>query len=90
MRPLGQLGVLYLLVSGNPAFEKEIDPSTIFFISTEGMRCQRLCRPSETLSLEIKPVRIRHPMFAFEGKISVDGARTAFVERATLTFDYKK
>ena len=87
---LGQLGVLYVLASGNASFTQEIDPSTIFFISTENMRCQRICRPSETLTLEIKPVRIRHPMFAFEGKISVGNERTAFVERATLTFDYKK
>ena len=86
---IGQLGVLYLLSSDDPAIEKPVDKEKIFFMSSDNARCMRICRPGETLDIDLKVSRIRRPLFFFEGKSSVNGERAAFVEKVTLTFDYK-
>lgn len=86
---IGQLGVLYLLSSDDPAIEKPVDRKKIFFMSSDNARCTRICRPGETLDIDLKVSRIRRPLFFFEGKSSVNGERAAFVEKITLTFDYK-
>ena len=86
---IGQLGVLYLLSSEDPAIEKPVDRKKIFFMSSDNARCTRICRPGETLDIDLKVSRIRRPLFFFEGKSSVNGERAALVEKITLTFDYK-
>ena len=86
---IGQLGVLYLLSSDDPAIEKPVDKEKIFFMSSDNARCTRICRPGETLDIDLKVYRIRRPLFFFEGKSSVNGERAACVEKVTLTFDYK-
>lgn len=86
---IGQLGVLYLLSSDDPAIEKPVDKEKIFFMSSDNARCTRICRPGETLDIDLKVSRIRRPLFFFEGKSSVNSERAAFVEKVTLTFDYK-
>lgn len=86
---IGQLGVLYLLSSDDPAIEKPVDKEKIFFMSSDNARCTRICRPGETLDIDLKVSRIRRPLFFFEGKSSVNVERAAFVEKVTLTFDYK-
>ena len=86
---IGQLGVLYLLSSDDPAIEKPVDKEKIFFMSSDNARCTRICRPGETLDIDLKVSRIRRPLFFFEGKSSVNGERAALVEKVTLTFDYK-
>ena len=86
---IGQLGVLYLLSSDDPAIEKPVDKEKIFFMSSDNARCTRICRPGETLDIDLKVSRIRRPRFFFEGKSSVNGERAAVVEKVTLTFDYK-
>ena len=73
LEAVGQLGVLYLLASPDPAIGGEVDPKKIFFTSSDNARCVRICRP----------------LFFFEGKSSVGGERASFVEKITLTFDYK-
>lgn len=89
LEAVGQLGVLYLLASGDPALAKPVDPKKIFFTSSDNARCSRICRPGETLNIFLKVSRVRHPLFSFEGKGSVDGQRASFVETITLTFDYQ-
>lgn len=89
LEAVGQLGVLYLLASPDPAIGGEVDPKKIFFTSSDNARCVRICRPGETLDIELKVSRMRRPLFFFEGKSSVGGERASFVEKITLTFDYK-
>lgn len=89
LEAVGQLGVLYLLASPDPAIEKPVDPKKIFFTSSDNARCSRFCLPGDTLDIELKVSRIRHPLFFFEGRSFVGGERASFVEKITLTFDYK-
>ena len=79
----------YLLASPDPAIEKPVDPKKIFFTSSDNARCSRFCLPGDTLDIELKVSRIRHPLFFFEGRSFVGGERASFVEKITLTFDYK-
>ena len=62
---IGQLGVLYLLSSDDPAIEKPVDKEKIFFMSSDNARCMRICRPGETLDIDLKVSRIRRPLFFF-------------------------
>ncbi|AHF91365.1 3-hydroxyacyl-ACP dehydratase [Opitutaceae bacterium TAV5] len=87
---LGQLGVLWLLASPPaPAAGRSIDPATIWFASSEGVRCHRICRPDDELALTLRLLRVRHPLATFTGTIRVGTEKTATVEELTLTFDYK-
>jgi acyl carrier protein len=86
LEALGQLGVLHLL--GGPALESggKADPATVFFASTDGVRCTRVCRPGDVLKLTLKPKRIRAPLVTYEGSIHVDQEKAVTVEEITLTF----
>ncbi|MBE6414284.1 MAG: beta-hydroxyacyl-ACP dehydratase [Verrucomicrobiaceae bacterium] len=90
LEALGQLGVLYLLTSKNPEFEGKVDSSKIFFISAEGCRCQRICKPGELFEYHVKVKKLRHPIARFAGKLLVNGQKAASAEEMTLTFDYLK
>lgn len=85
---LGQLGVLLLLRGEIPDLEGPVDPGTVYFISSETVRCSRRCLPGETLELEMKLKSVRHPLVTFDGSISVKGEKAAFTESIALTFDY--
>jgi 3-hydroxyacyl-[acyl-carrier-protein] dehydratase len=87
---LGQLGVLFLLKSDHPDLEGETRQDSIYFTSCDGIRCQKVCRPGDTLTLKIKPKKIRHPLAFFEGSVAVKGEKVAFAESITLTFDISK
>jgi 3-hydroxyacyl-[acyl-carrier-protein] dehydratase len=87
---LGQLGVLLLLKGNVNGIEKPVDPETIFFTSCNGIRCSKICKPGDTLTLNVRTRRIKHPAAQFEGSVSINNERTAFVEEFTLTFDYAK
>ncbi len=86
LEALGQLAVLFLLEGqvGEPG--KVVDPKTIFFTSCEGVRCHRVCRPGEVLTLAIKPKRLKQPLATFEGQIRVGQEKAALAEEITLTF----
>ncbi len=86
---LGQLGVLFLLSRESNELEQAVRPESVYFTSCDGIRCHRVCRPGETLRMEVKLTRLRHPLASFEGSISVDGEKTAFAENITLLFDYE-
>jgi len=88
LEALGQLAVLYLLEGMNPEEGKAVDQSKIFFTSCEGVRCHRICRPGDLLSLSIKPKRTKMPLATFEGAIRVGQEKAAMAEEITLTFAY--
>ncbi len=89
LEALGQLGVLYLL-EGHPPAEpgKMVGPGTIFFTSCEGVRCHRMCKPGDVLTLTIKPKRTKMPLATFEGSIRVGQEKAVVAEEITLTYGY--
>ena len=90
LEALGQLAVLYLLAGAVPEEGKVIDHTKIFFTSCEGVRCHRICRPGDLLSMSIKPKRTKMPLATFEGSIRVGQEKAAMAEEITLTFAYAK
>ncbi|HEY4299292.1 MAG TPA: phosphopantetheine-binding protein [Candidatus Didemnitutus sp.] len=88
LEALGQLCVLFLLESQIGEAGKTVDPKSIFFTSCEGVRCHRVCRPNDILSLSIKPKRLKLPLATFEGQIRVGQERAALAEEIILTFAY--
>lgn len=84
---LGQLAVLALLEGMIPVEEgKVVDPKMIFFTSCEGVRCHRVCKPGDVLTLSIKPKRAKMPLATFEGSIRVGQEKAVIAEEITLTF----
>ncbi|MDD3180924.1 MAG: phosphopantetheine-binding protein [Opitutaceae bacterium] len=88
LEALGQLAVLFLLEGSVGEAGKSVDPKKIFFTSCEGVRCHRICRPGEVLTLSIKPKRLKLPLATFEGNIRVGQEKAAIVEEITLTFAF--
>ncbi len=88
LEALGQLAVLFLLRSGAPELEQPVDPTAVFFTSCEGVRCLRVVKPGDTLSLTVRPKRIKAPLATFEGSVKVGSEKAAFAEEITLTFGY--
>ncbi len=87
LEALGQLAVLYLLRGDHEELADTIRPDSVYFTSCDGIRCQKVCKPGDTLVFKIKPKRFRHPLAFFEGSVTVRGERAAFAESITLTFD---
>ena len=86
LEALGQLGVWYLL-AGLPVEEgKVVGSGTIFFASTDGVRCHRVCKPGDVLTLQLKPKRVKAPLAVFEGSIRVGQEKAVIAEEITLTF----
>jgi 3-hydroxyacyl-[acyl-carrier-protein] dehydratase len=86
LEAIGQLAVLFLLEGGISEHGKTVDPRTIFFTSCEGVRCHRICKPGDILSLSVKPKRLKMPLATFEGAIRVGQEKAAIAEEITLTF----
>ncbi|TVR53688.1 MAG: FabA-like domain protein [Puniceicoccaceae bacterium] len=89
LEALGQLAVLYLLGGTDNHLTAPVDPGSIYFTGCEGVRCHRICRPGEVLSLSVKPKRLRLPLATFEGTVMVGGEKAALAEEITLTFAYR-
>lgn len=86
LEALGQLGVLHLL-SGLPVDAgKVVGAHTIFFASTDGVRCSRVCKPGDTLTLTLKPKRVKEPLAVYTGHIRVGQEKAVVAEEITLTF----
>ena len=88
LEALGQLAVLFLLEGQVGEAGKVVDHRTIFFTSCEGVRCHRMCKPGDVLSLSIKPKRLKSPLATFEGQIRVGQEKAAIAEEITLTFGF--
>jgi 3-hydroxyacyl-[acyl-carrier-protein] dehydratase len=86
LEAIGQLGVLFMLEGGISEPGKMVDPRTIFFTSCEGVRCHRMCKPGDVLSISVKPKRVKMPLATFEGSIRVGQEKAAMAEEITLTF----
>jgi len=86
LEAIGQLAVLFLLEGGVSEPGKMVDPRTIFFTSCEGVRCHRVCKPGEILTISVKPKRLKMPLATFEGSIRVGQEKAAIAEEITLTF----
>ena len=85
---LGQLCVFFLIKGESPSLSSKVDPNTIFFTSCDGVKCRRICKPGDLLSLKVKVSRIRHPLACFKGEINVGDERTSHAEEIKLAFDY--
>ena len=85
---LGQLCVFFLLKGENEAIEQKVNPNTIYFTSCDGVKCRRICKPGDTLEMQVKVNRIRHPLASFQGEITVEGQKTSTAEEVKLAFDY--
>ena len=90
LEALGQLAVLYLLEGLTPEPGKAINPKMIFFTGCEGVRAHRICKPGDTLSLSIKPKRMKMPLATFEGAIRVGQEKAVIAEEITLTFGFSE
>jgi acyl carrier protein len=88
LEALGQLAVLFLLKAKRPEITGPVSSARVFFTACDGVRCQRICRPHDILTLVVKPKRLKHPLAIFGGHITCGNERVAFVEEITLTFDY--
>jgi len=88
LEALGQLAVLYLLKTKRAELTAPVSPARIFFTACDGVRCQRVCKPGDLLTLVIKPKRIKHPLGMFEGHITCGTEKVAFAEEICLTLDY--
>ncbi|MCD8481543.1 MAG: phosphopantetheine-binding protein [Verrucomicrobia bacterium] len=86
LEALGQLAVLYLLRNVAPTIPGGIDPGKVYFVSCDGVRCHRVCRPPETLQLVIKLKKLHAPIAQFEGWIYSQGVKVAKVEELGLAF----
>ena len=62
---LGQLAVFYLLAADDEKLHQDVDCNSIYFASCDGVRCHRICKPGDILTLQVKPRNIRHPLALF-------------------------
>jgi 3-hydroxyacyl-[acyl-carrier-protein] dehydratase len=58
---LGQLCVFFLLKGEDASIISKVDPNTIFFTSCDGVKCRRICKPGDKLTMKVQVSRIRHP-----------------------------
>jgi len=86
LEALGQLGVLHLLSALPVEAGKVVGQSTIFFASTDGVRCSRVCKPGDVLTLTLKPKRVKVPLAVYSGNIRVGQEKAVVAEEITLTF----
>lgn len=86
LEALGQLGVLHLLAGLPVEAGKAVAAASIFFASTDGVRCSRVCRPGDVLVLNLKPKRVKAPLAVYTGTIRVGQEKAVVAEEITLTF----
>jgi len=82
---LGQLAVLFMLKSDNKEFA-EVDAQHVMFVSCDGVRCHRICRPRDTLQLKVELKKVHLPLAQFEGTIMCNGVKVAKAEEISLSF----
>lgn len=86
LESLGQLAVLFLLKSGNGDVRAAVSSGPIYFVSCDGVRCHKVCRPQETLQLKVRLKKVHAPLAQFEGWIISNGAKVAKAEEISLSF----
>jgi acyl carrier protein len=84
---LGQLAVLFILKSDNAAFGGPVKPDSIYFVSCDGVRCHKVCKPQDVLQMKVTLKKVHAPLAQFEGAILCHGTRVAKAEEISLTFE---
>ena len=87
---LGQLAVLFLISSEITEQKGPVNSNSILFVSCNGVRCHRVCRPGDVLAMDVKLLRVRRPLAVFKGAISVEGEKVAIIEDLSLSFSYEE
>ena len=86
LESLGQLAVLYILRSGKTELAVASEAGKAYFVSADGVRCHRICRPGDTLKLKVTLKKVHPPLAVFSGSIIVNSERVAVAEELTLAF----
>ncbi|MCH6258019.1 phosphopantetheine-binding protein [Puniceicoccaceae bacterium K14] len=90
LEALGQLAVFSLLKGQIDGLDRSsVNASEVYFTGADGVRCSRICKPGETLDLEVSLKRLHLPLAVFSGKITVGGEKAVVVEEITLAFAQK-
>jgi len=87
LEALGQLAVLFMLKSDNPVFGGAIRPGSIYFVSCDGVRCHKTCKPQDVLQLKVMLKKVHAPLAQFEGAILCHGIKVAKAEEISLTYE---
>lgn len=87
LEALGQLAVLFMLKKDEEVFGGTIQPESIYFVSCDGVRCHKMCKPQDVLQLKVTLKKVHAPLAQFEGVILSHGAKVAKAEEISLTFD---
>lgn len=87
LEALGQLAVLFMLKTESTAFGGEIKPDSIFFVSCDGVRCHKMCKPQDVLQMKVSLKKVHAPLAQFEGTILRRGTKVAKAEEISLTFE---
>ena len=90
LEALGQLAVLLMLKSDNPQIAGKINPASVYFVSCDGVRCHRICKPGDILHLNITLKKVHEPIAQFEGIILSRGSKVAKAEEISLLFEFKE
>ncbi|HXA80296.1 MAG TPA: hypothetical protein VNV14_03420, partial [Opitutaceae bacterium] len=53
-------------------------------------RAHRICKPGDTLTISIKPKRLKMPLATIEGQIRVGQEKAVYVEEITLTYGFRE
>jgi 3-hydroxyacyl-[acyl-carrier-protein] dehydratase len=81
---VGQLACLYILKSGRDEFTSA--EGKTWFSSADAIRCFKICRPGDVLTLEVKLLRVHPPLATFSGSVLSGGDKAANIGELTLAF----
>ena len=87
LEALGQLAVLLMLKTSNAAFGGTVKADSVYFVSCDGVRCHKTCKPGDTLHLNVELKKVHPPMAQFEGTILCRGSKVAKAEEISLVFE---
>lgn len=83
LEALGQLAVFFILRCDHKDMAGAGD-GRVLFVSCNGVRCHRMCRPGETLQMRVELSKVHRPLVQFSGRITVNGVKVASVEELVL------
>jgi 3-hydroxyacyl-[acyl-carrier-protein] dehydratase len=83
---LGQLATLLILKSEKPELASALAEGKAWFASADEIRCMRVCKPGDTLTLQVKLLRVHAPLATLSGTISVGDQKTATIGELNLAF----
>ena len=87
LEALGQLAVLLMLKTSGDAFGGQVKPDSIYFVSCDGVRCHKMCKPQDVLQMKVSLKKVHAPLAQFEGTILSHGTKVAKAEEISLTFE---